>query len=634
MTFTEAAVEVLRLTGKPLHYKQITELAIEKNLLSHVGKTPETTMSSRLATMVKKDRGDAPIVKVKPGVFALREFPEELGRDADAGDAADDSSDAVAASNAGAETKDKTEDKSKDGEVEAQGDDTVSDDDGSDDQEEQADQEDQEDQVASPNLPGSDVFPEEDDDDDLILANLDDESGDPKRSNRRRRGRRRRDRDEPRREDARPRDEGRSRSSARSRSTSEARTPRTRTPAVEPATRTPAAGEMVGKDLADAIEHTLRGRGRDAKSLQEIAEALIGAGRLSGSPTDLTPTVAASIRGDNARRRASFDRTRFREADGTVVLVEWDHPSDAVRAEQDAIRAAERQQISVRRALVKRMREFPDGALLELIATWLNALGVHSIRGVRAEGGDFSLAGTLRRGPEETPLAISIYRGQEPIGKESIVGLRGVLHTFDHARAGWIITLGQVRDGIEAEVTAEGAAPCAIFDAETLAQSMEDVGVGLRRMSVPMALLDVELLDALGGPSTAAESPAEANGDGSKRRRGRRRGRRRSPRDGDTQETQETQDANDAADEREDDTAPAAADQTVSEPRDDAEAPAASKADSEPAPAPAAKAKSGARSRRKKPTEEPATDADKASDIKDETATDETSEDTTEAESA
>ncbi|MEM9866034.1 MAG: winged helix-turn-helix domain-containing protein, partial [Myxococcota bacterium] len=52
MTFTEAAVEILRLVGKPLHYKKITEIAIERNLLSHVGKTPEITMSSRLATMV------------------------------------------------------------------------------------------------------------------------------------------------------------------------------------------------------------------------------------------------------------------------------------------------------------------------------------------------------------------------------------------------------------------------------------------------------------------------------------------------------------------------------------------------------------------------------------------------------
>ena len=77
MTFTEAAVEVLRLVGKPLHYKKITELAIERNLLSHVGKTPEVTMSSRLATLVKRDRGEAPLIKVKPGVFGLREFNEQ-----------------------------------------------------------------------------------------------------------------------------------------------------------------------------------------------------------------------------------------------------------------------------------------------------------------------------------------------------------------------------------------------------------------------------------------------------------------------------------------------------------------------------------------------------------------------------
>src|SRR5512135_3892316 len=74
MTFTEAAAEVLRLAGKPLHYKEITELAIEKNLLSHVGKSPEVTMGARLAALLKKEDKTNPIVRVKPGVFALREW--------------------------------------------------------------------------------------------------------------------------------------------------------------------------------------------------------------------------------------------------------------------------------------------------------------------------------------------------------------------------------------------------------------------------------------------------------------------------------------------------------------------------------------------------------------------------------
>ncbi|HWL88801.1 MAG TPA: winged helix-turn-helix domain-containing protein, partial [Polyangiaceae bacterium] len=80
MTFTEAAAEVLRLAGKPLHYKEITELAIEKNLLSHVGKSPEVTMGARLAALLKKEDKTNPIVRVKPGVFALREWEGKRGR--------------------------------------------------------------------------------------------------------------------------------------------------------------------------------------------------------------------------------------------------------------------------------------------------------------------------------------------------------------------------------------------------------------------------------------------------------------------------------------------------------------------------------------------------------------------------
>ncbi len=80
MTFTDAAAEVLRLVGRPLHYKEITDIAIEKNLLSHVGKSPEVTMGARLAAMLKKDSTDTTLIRVKPGVFALREWDEKTLR--------------------------------------------------------------------------------------------------------------------------------------------------------------------------------------------------------------------------------------------------------------------------------------------------------------------------------------------------------------------------------------------------------------------------------------------------------------------------------------------------------------------------------------------------------------------------
>jgi len=80
MTFTEAAVEVLRRAGKPLHYKEIAEAALRDNLLSHVGQDPEITMGQRLAAMAKRE-DDRMVVAVLPeGTFALLEWavPQEV----------------------------------------------------------------------------------------------------------------------------------------------------------------------------------------------------------------------------------------------------------------------------------------------------------------------------------------------------------------------------------------------------------------------------------------------------------------------------------------------------------------------------------------------------------------------------
>ncbi len=198
MTFTEAAVEVLRLVGRPLHYKKITEIAIERNLLSHVGKTPEITMSSRIATMVKKDRGDAPLVKVKPGIFGLREFSSEVLAmgELEEGDVDDileaideeaaeleESTAAAAAVATGAAVAART---------------SVVGGDETDPDETQPTTEHPvvEERVAKSThkLPGQEVFPEEDDDDEPILSKVDepaaesDEARDKKRRRKKRRG--------------------------------------------------------------------------------------------------------------------------------------------------------------------------------------------------------------------------------------------------------------------------------------------------------------------------------------------------------------------------------------------------------------------------------------------------------------
>ena len=75
MTFLEAALEILTRERRPLHFKELTEKATERKLLTFVGRTPEVTMQTQLTAAVKKAPG-SPFVRVKPGVFGLLRYPE------------------------------------------------------------------------------------------------------------------------------------------------------------------------------------------------------------------------------------------------------------------------------------------------------------------------------------------------------------------------------------------------------------------------------------------------------------------------------------------------------------------------------------------------------------------------------
>ncbi|HYH97560.1 HTH domain-containing protein [Hyalangium sp.] len=81
MTFYEAALRILESEGRPLHFLEITEKSIAQNLLSHVGKTPEMTMLSRLAAMARRTRDRKVIVTAKD-TFALADW--SLPEDAEA----------------------------------------------------------------------------------------------------------------------------------------------------------------------------------------------------------------------------------------------------------------------------------------------------------------------------------------------------------------------------------------------------------------------------------------------------------------------------------------------------------------------------------------------------------------------
>lgn len=74
MTFLEAAIEILRNVDGAMHFSEVARLAVEQNLLSHVGRDPEAAMRSCLNSAVRKGRnGEEPIImREKPGHYGIR----------------------------------------------------------------------------------------------------------------------------------------------------------------------------------------------------------------------------------------------------------------------------------------------------------------------------------------------------------------------------------------------------------------------------------------------------------------------------------------------------------------------------------------------------------------------------------
>lgn len=69
MTFLEAAIEVLRHEPEPLHFAEIAKRAVQRNLLSHVGRDPEAAMRTCLNSAVRGEQ--AILTRNKPGFYAL-----------------------------------------------------------------------------------------------------------------------------------------------------------------------------------------------------------------------------------------------------------------------------------------------------------------------------------------------------------------------------------------------------------------------------------------------------------------------------------------------------------------------------------------------------------------------------------
>ena len=155
---------------------------------------------------------------------------------------------------------------------------------------------------------------------------------------------------------------------------------------------------------------------------------------------------------------------------------------------------------SNRRSFARKLGELPGHAFVEICVLALERMGVGQLRAVRragASGGESHFSGVLRTSGEDIRLAIVIRRDGREVGRERVTELRGSLHHYGPATIGWIFTAGQTLSGAREEASVAGTAPIALYDGLGVARLCEDNDVAVIRARLPIAIPDVDLLEAL-----------------------------------------------------------------------------------------------------------------------------------------
>jgi len=70
-SFKDIAYQILQEEGKPLHYRELTDIATSKGLLKTDGKTPWATMNAQLSMDIVQKAEESRFVRTEPGFYSL-----------------------------------------------------------------------------------------------------------------------------------------------------------------------------------------------------------------------------------------------------------------------------------------------------------------------------------------------------------------------------------------------------------------------------------------------------------------------------------------------------------------------------------------------------------------------------------
>lgn len=474
MTFYEAAVEILRSAGRPLHVKKITELSVALNLLTHVGREPEKTMNARLTQEVAKANGDSLVRLVRPGVYELREGADPVDArqtiqlrhfdDVIEDDQAAPAAETQAAIAADEERSNRNRRRRRGGRR--------------DDESATTEPATASTEPAREAAPAPQVRPQEPRAQESRPAQARPQEARQERPNR----------------DAQPRQQEVREAQAAPARPSRPVHERVISPAGQrlaeqrkSAKPTPSLATSAG-DLGAFILEVMEKKGRPM-SLAEIGEALAGS---AWADIALLPIAAlyTSLQRANERRANAGLPPVFKEnAEGNWLPAA---PNDDELSHSYAQLEAWKAQhaLLLQRQLQRAIAARSDHELLGVIALVLERLGYVGLQRHDAEGDELAtFSASLTAGICAERVAVRVFAPDRPITRPDISAFRGSLHLYGAPR-GVVIALGGHDAATREQLDVPNVAPIDIVNDEKLASLMIQTGVGVARFQVQTPCLD------------------------------------------------------------------------------------------------------------------------------------------------
>ena len=462
MTFAEAAIEVLYRAGRPLHYKKITEAAIQEELLSHIGRTPEDTMGERLTQETNKTNG-SPIESIRPGVYKLAEpYEKELEKQ-------------------GKERLPLGKKKPKK-KAESSRDESNSRD--------------------SRKRNGRNGRQAKSD------KNGRQESGSRRR---RRRSRNKKNGRDERKSSGRGRKRGRRRGKSggrkrndrdkrrgrRKNKKSSKKSGRTRKPSKQ--SRHMEEGPVRIDAIAQAAHTVLEDNDHKPMPIDDLAEEIFEQKLVKFHTHDASATVQSAMAGDNQLRKRQGNRPLFIQYDrNRWGLTKWGLSEDSVDREQSILSLAEEIRQDAVETLGDALMDIKPEAVEHLALTLLERLGYSDIKvSKRSSDGDVFFTSDWRQGLADVRVCIQVVGDADvELSEDVVTDLRGTLHHYS-ASEGVIIHLGDIDDDAIEESREEKLAPITLIDRETFVELLIKHGIGVRTYQAPITMVDTAFIDAL-----------------------------------------------------------------------------------------------------------------------------------------